>query len=94
MREGGLTLAAGRVRSKKKKSKKKHEKKRSTQNTPRTPQQQGDRDYLGTARDETRPTRWPISPASIDPGFVKIGLVQLSQSVKTTNVTHANRRAT
>ena len=30
----------------------------------------------------------PYSPASIDPGFVKIGLVQLSQSVKTTNVTH------
>ena len=28
------------------------------------------------------------SPAFIDPGFVKIGLVQLSQSVKTTNVTH------
>ena len=30
----------------------------------------------------------PHSPVSIDPGFVKIGLVQLSQSVKTTNVTH------
>ena len=30
----------------------------------------------------------PYSPASIDTGFVKIGLVQLSQSVKTTNVTH------
>ena len=30
----------------------------------------------------------PHSPASIDPGFVEIGLVQLSQSVKTTNVTH------
>ena len=27
-------------------------------------------------------------PASIDPGFVEIGHVQLSQSVKTTNVTH------
>ena len=32
----------------------------------------------------------PHSPASIDPGFVKIGLVQLSQSIKTTNVTHAH----
>ena len=32
------------------------------------------------------------SPASIDPGFVEIGLVQLSQSVKTTNVTHTHRR--
>ena len=30
----------------------------------------------------------PYSPASIDPGFVEIGLVQLSQSVKTTNVAH------
>ena len=32
------------------------------------------------------------SPASIDPGFVEIGLVQLSQSVKTTNVTHTDRQ--
>ena len=32
----------------------------------------------------------PHSPASIDPGFVVIGLVQLSQSVKTTNVTHTH----
>ena len=30
----------------------------------------------------------PHSPASIDARFVKIGLVQLSQSVNTTNVTH------
>ena len=30
----------------------------------------------------------PYSPASVDPGFVEIDLVQLSQSVKTTNVTH------
>ena len=29
-------------------------------------------------------------PSSIDPGFVEIGLVQLSQSVKTTNVTHTD----
>ena len=32
----------------------------------------------------------PNSPASVDPGFVEIGLVQLSQSVKTTNVTHTD----
>ena len=32
----------------------------------------------------------PYSPASIDPGFVEIGLVHLSQSVKTTNVTHTH----
>ena len=30
----------------------------------------------------------PCSPASIDPGFVEVCLVQLSQSVKTTNVAH------
>ena len=30
----------------------------------------------------------PYSPASIDTGFVEIGLVQLSQSVKTANVVH------
>ena len=30
----------------------------------------------------------PHLPASIDPRFVEIGRVQLSQSVKTTNVTH------
>ena len=34
------------------------------------------------------PRASPYLPASIDPGFVEIGLVQLSQSVKTTNVTH------
>ena len=30
----------------------------------------------------------PYSPASIGPGFEEIGLVQLSQSVKNTSVTH------
>ena len=32
----------------------------------------------------------PYSPASIDPEIVEIGLAHLSQSVKTTNVTHAD----
>ena len=32
----------------------------------------------------------PYSPASMDPWFVEIGLVQLSQSVKSTNVTHTH----
>ena len=32
----------------------------------------------------------PYSPASIDPGFVGIGLQQLSQSGKTTNVTRTD----
>ena len=33
-----------------------------------------------------------FSPASIDPGFMEIGLVQLPQSVKTTNVAHTPRQ--
>ena len=52
-------LAAGRVRSKKKNEKKKREKFRPTENTPRKPQQPGDRDHLETACDETRHTRSP-----------------------------------
>ena len=32
----------------------------------------------------------PYSPDSIDPGFVEIGLVQLSHSVKKTNVIHTH----
>ena len=54
MRQGVLVLAAGRVRSKKTK---KHEKIRPTQNTPRNPQQPGNRDQIAMACDETRPTR-------------------------------------
>ena len=59
---------------------KKHGKKiRPTQNTPRQPQQPGDRDHLETARENPVAHVSPYSPASIDPGFVEIGLVQLSQ---------------
>ena len=61
-----------------------------TENTPRNQRQPGDRDHLETTRDETRPTRYPYSTASIDSGFMEIGLVQLPQSVKTTNVTHTH----
>ena len=58
--------------------------------------------YSSTATATTsrrRPTKHaprlsPYSPASIDPGFVEIGLVQLSQSVKTTNVTHTHTELT
>ena len=57
MRQGALVLAAGRVRSKKKKNTKKSA---APTNTPRDPQQPGDRDHSETARDETRPTRLPI----------------------------------
>ena len=55
MRQDGLILEAGLVRSKKKTKKTKSS--RRTQNTPRNPQQPGDRDHLETACDETRPTR-------------------------------------
>ena len=47
---GGLTLAVGRVRSKKNKiEKKKHQKIRPAQDTARYLQQPGDRDHLETA---------------------------------------------
>ena len=52
---------------------------------------------LATASNSTRhamkyvPHVNPYSPATIDPEFVEIGLVQLSQSVKTTSVTHTHR---
>ena len=59
MRQGGLILAVGRVRSKKKKSLKDNEKIRPTENTPRKPQQPGDHDRLKTACNETRLTRSP-----------------------------------
>ena len=71
---------------------KKKTKPRRTFNTPRNPQQPGDRDHLEKAYGETRPTPSPYLPASRDPGFVEIGLVQLSQSVKTTNVTRTHRQ--
>ena len=89
--QGGLIVAAGRVRSKKNKSQKKNETIRPTQNTPRNSQQPGDRDHLETARDETRSTRLPTLARSDRFRLVEIGVVQLSQSVKTTNVTHTDR---
>ena len=85
MRQGGLILAAGRVRSKAKKNAKKtaphktHHEIHSSAATVTT-----------SRRPATKhaPRVSPYSPASIDAGFVEIGLVQLSQPVKTTNVTH------
>ena len=72
--------------------KKTKKKSRRTQNTPRNPQQSSDRDHLEAACDETRPTRSPTLARFIDLGFVQIGLVPLSSSVKTTNVTHTHRQ--
>ena len=98
MRQDRLVLAAGRVRSKKKKNRKKKDKKsRPIENTPRNPHQPGDRDHLETARRKHAPRVSPYSPVSIDAGFVEIGVVQHSQSVKTTNsmshtLAHAHTR--
>ena len=61
-------------------------------NTPRNPQQPGDRDHLETACDETRPTRLPMLARFIDPGVLEIGLVQLSQSVKLRRILHIQRQ--
>ena len=95
MRQGGLILAAGRVRSKKKKKwgKKKIMKKSAS---PKTHYEiyRNPATATNSRRRATKhaPRVSPYSPASIDPGFVEIGLVQLSQSVKTTNVTHTDRQ--
>ena len=72
----------------KKKSKKKHTKKSTP---PRTRHE--NHSSLATATNSRRratkhvPRVSPYSPDSVDPGFVEIGLVQLSRSVETTNVT-------
>ena len=94
MRQGGLILAADRVRSKEKKRGKKksvapeihHENHHEIHSSPAT--------ATTSRRRATKhvPRVSPYSPASIDPGFVEIGLVQLSQSVKTTNATHTHRQ--
>ena len=78
MKQGGLILAAGRVRSKKKKRK-------NTRNlaAPKTHHEiHGSPATATTSRRRATkhvPRVSPYSPASIDAGFVAIGLVQLSQ---------------
>ena len=80
MRQGGLILAAGRVHSKKKIDKnrnpaalKTHHETHSSPATATISRRRATKHVLRVS---------PYSPASIDPGFVEIGLVQLSQSVK------------
>ena len=93
MRQGGLIPAAGRVRSKKKQKTKKNTEKKSA--PPKT-----HHDIHSSPATATTSRRHvmkqvlrvrPHSPASIDPEFVEISLVQLSKSVKTLNVTHTDR---
>ena len=84
-------LAAGRVRLKKKEI----EKKKITAITAPPKTHHEIHSSLTTACNSRRHAMKHVtrisqySPASIDPGFVEIGLVQLSQSVTTTDVTHA-----
>ena len=89
MRQGGLILAAVRVGSKKKNEIKKHEINPAALKI----HHQIDSSPATATTSRRRATKHipcvsPYSLASIDSGFVAIGLVQLSQSVKTTNVTH------
>ena len=81
MRQGGLILAAGRVRSKKKKRGKKNTEKKSA--PPKTHHEiHSSPATASNSRPHARkhvPRVSPYSLASIDPGFVEIGLVQPSQ---------------
>ena len=83
MRQGGLILTAGRVRSKKKQNRQKTRKKSAP---PKTHNEI--HSHPATANNSRRraakhvPRVSPYSPASMNPGFVEIGLEQLSQSVK------------
>ena len=90
MRQGGLILAASRVRSKKKKKIEKENTRKSA--PPKTHHEIYSKPATATTsrRRATKhvPRVSPYSPASIDSGFEEIGLVQLSLSIKTTNVTH------
>ena len=90
MRQGGLILAAGRVRSKKKKIEEKNITKKSAPANTHHEIHSSPANATTLRRRATKHvTRvCPYSPASIDNEFVEIGLVQLSQPVKTTNVTH------
>ena len=91
MRKGVLIIAAGRVRSKKKKSKKKNTKKSAPPEALHEIHSSPATAITSRLRETKHVLRvFPYSPAAIDPGFVEIGLVQLSQSVKTTNVTHTH----
>ena len=77
------------MRSKKKNGKKKHE---INPAAPKTHHEihSSPATAITSRRRATKhvPRVSPNSLASIDPGFVELGVVQLSQSVKTTNVTH------
>ena len=89
MRQGGLILSAGRLRSKEEKNRKNNTKKSAP---PKAHYEIHSSPATATTsrRRATKhvPRVSPYSPASIDPELVEIGLVQLSQSVNTTTVRH------
>ena len=87
------SLAAGRVRSKKKKEK------ITTTRNPAAPKTHHETHSSPATATNSRwramkhvPRVSPCSPAALDPGFVEIGFVQLSQSVITTNDSHTHRQ--
>ena len=91
-------LAAGRVRSKKNNQRKTNRRKKNTEESAPPPKTYHDiYSSPATASNSRRHARKHVTrvssycPAYIDPGFVEMGLVQLSQSVKTTNVAHTLR---
>ena len=85
MRQGGLILTAGPARSKQKKTGKKL--KKEIHNSPATA-------TTSRRRAAKRPRVSSYSPASIDPGFVEIDLVPLSQSLKHEYYTSTDRPVT
>ena len=88
MRKGGLILAVGRMRSKEKKREKKTKKSAPPKNTHHEIHSSQATATTPRWRETKRVSRVsPYSPTAIDPEFVEIDPVQLSQSVKTTNVT-------
>ena len=87
MRQGGLILAAGRVHSRKKGGKKRrnpaaHKTHHEIHRSPAT--------ATTSRRRATKniPRVSQYSPASVEVGYLEIGHVQLTKSVKVTNVTH------
>ena len=86
MRQDGLILAAGRVRSKRKNGFKKT-KSHHTHNTPRIHSSPATATTLRQLTTKHVPRVRSYTPASIDFGFVEISIVQLSQSAKMANVT-------
>ena len=80
MRQGGLILAAGSVRSK-------NEVPPHPKHTTKIHSSPATATISRRRATKHVPRVSPYSHASIDPGFAEIGLVLLSQSVKTTNVT-------